>query len=604
MSEYRRESEQNFCSEYQSYDRIANIYEKKEEKSELINTVENNSAERNEDSHSSYEETKKSHNQLENLKGNKLYYINFHEDKKNMKNDISNHFFVDGLQNYSQKKGDNLGLVNESCSRDVIKNIEDKRNENKYNSKEIFKSEQNLFKSSKNLEKKSKINNDSSINEDNVTKENLIDNSFESAHKNQNIFGNSSAKLGFNLDKPDIDLPPLVNTDYKTKTHDNNDLLSLPNSFSIILSPRRKDSFESFFLDKPNLILSFDKKEILDVKPIKLSNFENNNNELENNYEALSGYENYKLPNNNHDRRSDKNLLNKKKNLPNNNNKIFVIIKIKDVFNYQVYKKNYENKYSKNFPLKKETPSLLVFEEIRNNFPEIRSLWDRKNKIYTDEEDFNKIIENGKITKNILKILNKEKDNKKEALKRWQQPDEMCQKYKTLLVQESINSINTYDVFIDNKIEIIDKHNIYEAKKADFNLNLLEQKIYSIIINKKSNFLKIKEIMEEYQDYKDYSSLFEHLTLTLQDVLDIILYKNVNNKYDDELKEKFNDKFNAKFNAKFKTKLIEFLYKIYNNLKDEENTKKDYIAALLLLGYNLKRYLLNIKPRKFRKQKK
>ena len=223
MSEYRRESEQNFCSEYQSYDRIANIYEKKEEKSELINTVENNSAERNEDSHSSYEETKKSHNQLENLKGNKLYYINFHEDKKNMKNDISNHFFVDGLQNYSQKKGDNLGLVNESCSRDVIKNIEDKRNENKYNSKEIFKSEQNLFKSSKNLEKKSKINNDSSINEDNVTKENLIDNSFESAHKNQNIFGNSSAKLGFNLDKPDIDLPPLVNTDYKTKTHDNND---------------------------------------------------------------------------------------------------------------------------------------------------------------------------------------------------------------------------------------------------------------------------------------------------------------------------------------------------------------------------------------------
>ena len=94
----------------------------------------------------------------------------------------------------------------------------------------------------------------------------------------------------------------------------------------------------------------------------KFNNIENyNNNELENNSEVILGYENYNTPNNNHDRRSDKNLLNKKKNLSNDNNnyndnKIFVIIKIKDVFNYQVYKKNYENKYSKKFYLKKNLP--------------------------------------------------------------------------------------------------------------------------------------------------------------------------------------------------------------------------------------------------------
>ena len=183
-------------------------------------------------------------------------------------------------------------------------------------------------------------------------------------------------------------------------------------------------------------------------------------------------------------------------------------------------------------------------------------------------------------------------------MERGQQPDEMIQKYKTLLVQESIYSINTYDEFKNNKIETIDKYKISEAKKVDFNFILLEQKISSIIPNKQSNFLKIKKIMEEYQENGEHSSLFKHLNLTLQDVLDIILYKNVNNKFYDELNEEFKDKFKEKF---FKKKIVEFLNGIYKNLKYDENTKKDYIAGLLLLGYNFKLYLSNKIKRDFRK---
>ena len=108
MSGYRRESEQNFCSEYQIYDGIIFAYEKKEEKSELIKKLDNNLDESNEDSHCSYDETKKSHNPIKNLKGNKLYFKNCHDNKKNMKNDTFNDSSVCGPQNYSQKEGDNL----------------------------------------------------------------------------------------------------------------------------------------------------------------------------------------------------------------------------------------------------------------------------------------------------------------------------------------------------------------------------------------------------------------------------------------------------------------------------------------------------------------
>ena len=102
-----------------------------------------------------------------------------------------------------------------------------------------------------------------------MTNENLIDNSFESAHKSQNIFGNLSPTPIFKNTydrpfKPDNDFSLFGNTDYKTKTHDNNDFL-LQNSFSNTLPPFRKDSLsfnESFPDDNPNLIFTFDKKNI------------------------------------------------------------------------------------------------------------------------------------------------------------------------------------------------------------------------------------------------------------------------------------------------------------------------------------------------------
>ena len=47
----------------------------------------------------------------------------------------------------------------------------------------------------------------------------------------------------------------------------------------------------------------------------------------------------------------------------------------------------------------------------------------------------------------------------------------------------------------------------------------------------------------------------------------------------------------------FDKKLIEFLYDIYKSLKYEEEIKKDYIAAMILLAYNFKR-LFYLKPKR------
>ena len=572
------ESEKNSFFDLLNFDTITSHLGEKKENSGFINCFDNNiSSERSEDSDPFYDGTKKSHNPIENFKDSKPDHVNCHDNKKNEKDNIFNSYFIENQHNYSQKEGDNLGLLNKRNSQNFIKNKDENINKNNYNSKKVDKYEHNFFKSRENLEKNNKINNISNKQLFKTTFDN--DDPFKSFENFSPIKSDNNMSFIFE-DKFDDYIPFLPDIS-EWKTSNITDMIYDNNKYKLLdiidYTTKPFSSKNNFSLSKECLNTESDcqnnflKNEGLDYlysQSRKSNNIENNNNnELENNSEVLSRNAIFNIPNNNQDQRSNKNFLNKKKNLPKDNNNYNDNI---DVFNIQKFKKNYENIYSKKFPSKIKPPSLLEYEEIKKKFPDISQLWSGDNKvhkIYTDEEDFNNTIKSGKITRNILNILNNKKE--KIDLKRWHQPDEMCQKYKTLLIQESINSINTYDEFINNKIEIIDKYKIYEIKKVDFNLILLEQKIHSIISNDingrnpKSNFLKIKKIMDEYDENGEHSSLFEHLNLTLQDVLDIILYNNANNKFDAQIKNKF------------RTKLIEFLNKVYKNLKDDEKNKKD-----------------------------
>ena len=183
-------------------------------------------------------------------------------------------------------------------------------------------------------------------------------------------------------------------------------------------------------------------------------------------------------------------------------------------------------------------------------------------------------------------------------LKRAQEPDEMSKRIKTLVMQQSINSANKFDEFKYNELEMIDKNKISEQIKADFQLCLLEQKIYSIVsndiksINPKCNYNKIKKIINEFnKDNNKHVPLIDLLCLTFEDCLNIILYKK-EDMYIDKIEEGKVQKISL-----FDKKLIEFLYDIYKSLKYEEEIKKDYIAAMILLAYNFKR-LFYLKPKR------
>lgn len=363
-------------------------------------------------------------------------------------------------------------------------------------------------------------------------------------------------------------------------------------------------------------------------KGLKLDNFCENdksqasnflpdsNNNPQNSHKKLSEF---KPPDSNNNNTSKNNFLKQKKNRlendihninktetkqNNDNNKIFKIKKEYKInlFNIEEFKKKSKIKDANINENKIQQHPFFPIEEIKK-IENIRNLWSNENGIFKDEKDFDEIIENEKICKNIINILNEKKETiedklskpKKEIeqLKRSQQLDEMCQKFKTLLIQEIISSTNTFDEFKINKIEKIKKNKIYTSTKVDFQLALLDQRIISIISNDisgsnpKSNYLQIEKIENEYQENNEHSELYKHLNLTLQDCLDIILYK----------KEDIHNKF--------RTKLIDFLSDVYKKINYKEDKddkiKKDYIAGLLLIGYNFKRLFLLKKPRNFKK---
>ena len=242
-----------------------------------------------------------------------------------------------------------------------------------------------------------------------------------------------------------------------------------------------------------------------------------------------------------------------------------------------------------------EEPLFFGIEDIKK-IPNIASIWSGEGNIFKNEEDFDNTIKNGKIYKNMFNALNGIKE--KVDLKRSQEPDEMSKRIKTLVMQQSINSANKFDEFKYNELEMIDKNKISEQIKADFQLCLLEQKIYSIVSNDiksknpKCNYNKIKKIINEFnKDNNKHAPLIDLLCLTFEDCLNIILYKK-EDMFIDKIEEGKVQKISL-----FDKKLIEFLYDIYKSLKYEEEIKKDYIAAMILLAYNFKR-LFYLKPKR------
>ena len=288
-------------------------------------------------------------------------------------------------------------------------------------------------------------------------------------------------------------------------------------------------------------------------------------------------------------------IINKKKKEKN----IFSISKIvppTSPFNYETFKKNYNKEDIDRSEPKGEPEFIDMDKIIKSKLEQIKRLWTGKNPIFEDEKDFNDTIKRGIIYGYLLSFLKKEKEIIE--LKRSRQPDEMSQKIKSFVLEEIINSTNKFDEFQNYKLDKIDKHKVYEPTKRDFQLSLLEKEIYLIIsndvnlnCNPKYNYNKINEIITSGKN----DELQAHLKLTFQDCLDIITYKKI---YDDENSDKFDKK------------LIEFLYKVYGEIKindnekdKEEEIKKDYIAAMLLLAYNFKRLFFIKESSDFRSDK-
>ena len=346
---------------------------------------------------------------------------------------------------------------------------------------------------------------------------------------------------------------------------------------NILLNRKRNEPINLY---EKNLIPNTTNNNIL-FDAINNNNINNNNNH-NHNKEVIFHIE--KVPKNN--------IYENIKNceyINNSNLPTYIYFSNSSVFNYNEFKNKKKNSiFNKINEFDEEPPLFFSIEDIKN-IPFIQQLWSGNNSIYNSEEDFNNSVENGKIYTYLFNNLHSIKNKDIKELSRYHKADEMSQKYKTFVIQGMINSINSFKEMKNNEIDKIDIDTIYGPIKGDFQLALLRKEMFTIISNdinssnKKCNYQKIAKIIKEYNEKKEHISLIKHLLLTFQDCLDIILYKKEDP------------------NKRFTKKLIDFLNCHYKKLNCDIITKKDYIASLLLLGYNFKR-LFSLKPiRAFRK---
>ena len=241
-------------------------------------------------------------------------------------------------------------------------------------------------------------------------------------------------------------------------------------------------------------------------------------------------------------------------------------------FNYKIFKENGNNYKS----IKFDEPLFISFEYILTHYKKyIEKLWSKENKIFENENDLENTLNNGIIYKNVFIYLSQTKWNK--ADKRKFDADGMIKKIKTQLLESIRNYINSFDVMKYCEIYKLKKDSINNIIKANFNLIYLTQELYNIFSNDSSNknhnsnkdkILKIKK--------QNFSFFNKHFCLTIQKCLDIFRYEEQN--------------------LHFKNRLVEFLIKQYKEFKDDIKYRKDYIASLILLVYNLERFFYSRLP--------
>ena len=331
-----------------------------------------------------------------------------------------------------------------------------------------------------------------------------------------------------------------------------------------------------------------------------------NDEEFERNFNKV-----YKWPNNNNEDNED-----------DDDNRY--LVKNNSPFNYENFKKD---KNAKNY--ERENIEIYPMEKILKNRKILKKLFELK--IFKNEEDLKNILndkDKGLISTNIINILNKGKnliEIKVFSI------NNMLIIIKTFITNAILVSVNNGYKLKNGKILKIkkikkDKDNIQINK--EFNLELLEQNIFSIFSNDVKNNDKFKEIEEEYNNNNNqYSDLIKHLKLTFNDCLNIIRYmpieKNNNENINENILEKFTvtvvdflidqynnykyeretfEKLKPKMGEKMRKRVEKTMDKIEKLNIDQEYLKKNYIASLLLLIYNFENAFL-IKKKRVKKVK-
>ena len=207
--------------------------------------------------------------------------------------------------------------------------------------------------------------------------------------------------------------------------------------------------------------------------------------------------------------------------------------------------------------------------------------------------DLIKIESIGKIYRNTVDVMNGAKNNL--IIKQFF-PDNIITRFKTFVKNSNKDAINSFDEIKYNISSLKTGDKILENIGKSFNLIYLEQPLYSVLSNESneneinSNYKKIEEIINKYNQNKQITPLIEYLCLTVKESIDILTYKK-EDKYD-----------------KYKIKIFDYAAKEYEKFKidkkkaqefgeDLEFLKKDYIASLILLAYNFEEYFTRKKGR-------
>ena len=306
-------------------------------------------------------------------------------------------------------------------------------------------------------------------------------------------------------------------------------------------------------------------------------NHNNNKNDIKYyNYDNTSVIDSYNNDNdNNDDNNIDKNDNDNDDNNINinsydNNNNDNNIKNSNDLkFNINYFKQN--QAYYRGI-IANESPFIIPDSYLENHKENLRRLWEGDNSIFNNISELKIKNRRSAIYEDLYNHLAHNSRNKTKKIRKFCS-DDMAEKIKTYLNKMIFEPFNT--LFKDKiNIKFQTKKSINNPKN-DFNYVLLKIKLRYILSNDPDNCKAIKDIDINKTENKE---LIQYLDSTLEDCLEYFLF----NKQDDK------GMYNGKNVVDFLLGENERSRNSRRNIQDNE-TKKDYFASLLLLSYNLKR---------------